>query len=526
MQINTLKNSFYQLIVIYAILIAMMYFGFMSKYSLRFQIFALIIAVIGAITISQNKEEPLSKKLHLIIFILAILFIIILRIIPYIDNDVPIGYDAGIYKYAIDYGLERNDLWIVTGPTMEPAFLYLMEPFKLFFSSDFIIKWIFIASIILLGFALYWCTKLYFGKNPALISLLFYSISLTQFLTFTFMYFRNILGLSLMLLSIGLLKKYELSKKKSYLYSFIALAGILGAMHRATFYIFGLSYFFYTFFVGWKNNYDFKKYFTYVIYGVIIILIALSFYIGRFWPAITTIIEPVANSFVNSGESPGTFISFFEYQFSSLVYLPFALLGLLYILRTKKFSFLAVWAIVNLAIVYFQFFFFNRFIIHLDIILIIFAGLGANLVIQERKKTGLIVLGILLVASACSITQESLKAQNQVITQEDIDLIEELGQITDTNSIIMSFSQEYSPWILAYSNRTIIAPGLFDEDKWNEKEWNIFWYNSTEENTKELMSRYDLERSIYLYTGTKSFNNACFNQFLEENGRNVYEYNC
>lgn len=526
MQTNTLNNSFFQLIVVYTLLIAAMYFGFMSKYSLHFQIFALIIATIGVITISQGKEVHFSRKLHIILFSLAILFIIILRIISYIGNEVPIGYDAGIYKYAIEYGLERNDLWIVTGPTMEPAFLYLMEPFKLLFSSDFIIRYVFIGFIALLGFAVYWCTKLYLGKNPALISLIFYSVSVTQFLTFTFMYFRNVIGLCLMLFSIGLLKKYELSKRKSYIYFFIALAGILGAMHRPTFYIFGLSYFFYTFFAGWRKNYDFKEYFTYVLYGVIIIAITLLFYVGRFWPAITTIIAPVANGFAESGQSPGTFISFFEYQFSSLVYLPFALLGIFYSIRKKQMNFLFIWLVINAAIVYFQFFFFNRFIIHLDIILIVFAGLGANLVIQERKKTGLVVLGILLIVSAYSITQESLKAQNQLITQEDIDLIQELGQITETNSIIMSFSQEYSPWILAYSNRTIIAPGLFDENKWNESEWDIFWYNSTEEKTIELMSRYDTNRSIYLYTGTKSFNNSCFNLFLAKNGRNVYEYDC
>ncbi len=523
---SIVKNSFFQLILVYSLFIGGMYFGFMSKYSLRFQIFALIIASIGVIIISQNKEVHLSKKLHIILFSLAILFIIILRIIPYIGNDIPIGYDAGIYKYAIDYGLERNDSWIVTGPTMEPAFLYLMEPFKLFFNSDFILKWVFIAFIILLGFALHWCAKLYFGKNTALISLLFYSVSVVQFLTFTLIYFRNVIALSLMLFSIGFLKKYELSKRKSYLYSFIALAGILGAMHRATFYIFGLSYFFYTLFVGWKEKCDFRKYFTYVLYGIVIIAIALLFYIGRFWPAITTIIAPVAGAFVNTGESPGTFISFFEYQFSSLVYLPFALLGTFYSIRKKQINFLFIWLIINAAIVLFQLFFFNRFLIHLDIILLIFAGLGANLVIQERKWVGLGVIGVLLIASVYSITQESLKAKYQIITEDDLSLIKELNNLTENNSIIMSYSSEYSPWILAYSNRTIIAPGLFDENKWNESEWNEFWGNTPEERTIELMSRYDAARPIYLYTGTNIFNNTCFNKFLEKNGRNVYEYNC
>ncbi|MBS3084069.1 glycosyltransferase family 39 protein [Candidatus Pacearchaeota archaeon] len=521
-----LTNSFLQLCVIYSVLIAVMYFGVISRYALHFQIFALIIALLGIFAISEYKEKEISKKVHYILFVLAILIIIILRVIPYLNSNIPLGYDAGIYKYALEYGLERNDSWIVTGPTMEPAFLYLMEPLKLFFNADFIIKWIFILSIVVLGLALYWCTKLYLGKTPALISLLFYSVSVTQFLTFTFMYFRNVLGLALMLFSIGFLKRYQTTNKRKHLYLFIIFGGILGAVHRPTFYLFGLSYFFYTFGPGWRKRYDFKKYFAYVLYGIIILLIAVSFYIGRFWPAITTIIEPVASSFVDAGESPGTFISFKQYQFLTLAYFTFALIGIFSLLKKRKFDFLVIWALINASIVYFQLFFFNRFIIHLDIILLMFVGLGFSLVIQEKKWVGVGILSLLFISSSYIITKESIGAKNQIITEDDLYLIRELSALTEHNSMIMSFSKEYSPWILAYSNRTIIAPGLFDENKWNEAEWNIFWRGADSEKTIELMSRYDTNRPIYLYTGTKSFNNTCFNQFLEENGRNVYEYNC
>lgn len=522
-----LYSSFFQLTSIYALLVAAMYFGFISRYALHFQIFALIIAVIGAVVISYEKDLIISKKIHMLLFLLAILVLITLRVIPYIGNDIPLGYDAGIYKYAIEHGLEKNDRWIVTGPTMEPGFLYVMEVFKLFFSADFIIKGIFIASIVLLGVALYYCAGVYFGKTAAIIALLFYSVSVTQFLTFTLMYFRNILGLSLMLFSITFLKKYESSNEKKYLYLFILFAALLGAIHRPTFYIFGLSYIFYALIKPFNGKYcDIKELGLYVLYGLVILALALSFYIGRFWPAITTIIKPVANSFLEAGESPGTFISFTQYQFLSLAYLAFAALGLFFTLKKGKLSFLVIWAIVNAIIVYLQFFFFNRFIIHLDLVLIMFAGLGFSLIIQEKKWLGVGILAILCISSAYMVTQESLRTKPQFITPGDISLIKELGAVTEPNATIMAFSKEYSPWILAYSNRTVIAPGLFDENKWNLSEWNTFWYNSTEENTIKLMEKYDTTRPIYLYTGTKSFNNSCFTQFLEENGKKVYNYVC
>ena len=155
-----------------------------------------------------------------------------------------------------------------------------------------------------------------------------------------------------------------------------------------------------------------------------------------------------------------------------------------------------------------------------------FVGLGFSLLIQEKKWLGVGVLALLFISSAYIITKESLSAKNQIITEEDLSVIKELSITTEQNSMIISFSKEYSPWILAYSNRTIIAPGLFDENKWNESEWNTFWYGADEQKTIELMNQYNTTRPIYIYTGTKSFNNACFNKFLGKNGRNVYEYVC
>ena len=107
--------------------------GFLEKYSLQFHIFAFIIALLGITIIAKkdidDKEDKTSnKKIHYALFILAILLIIFFRAIPYINNDVPIGYDAGLYKYGIEQGLENLDKWILSGG-MEPGFLYLMKPF-------------------------------------------------------------------------------------------------------------------------------------------------------------------------------------------------------------------------------------------------------------------------------------------------------------------------------------------------------------------------------------------------------------
>ncbi len=93
-----LKNSFLQLVVVYTILVAIINFGFVDKYVLHFEIFALILAVLGVFIIKSGSDF----KIKPIILIFPVVLIIMFRIIPYLRNSVPLGYDPGIYKYIIE----------------------------------------------------------------------------------------------------------------------------------------------------------------------------------------------------------------------------------------------------------------------------------------------------------------------------------------------------------------------------------------------------------------------------------------
>ncbi len=525
-----LQDSFYQLLFIYVILIVIVSLGVFSKFTLHFEIFAVIIALLGFFVIRKSPDKFINKKLHIALFIIALLLIVLFRAIPYIGNNIPLGYDTGLYKYAVESGLQNLDHWVRAG--VEPGFLYLMEPLTWLFSTQFILTWLFIAFNIILGLAIYLFASSYFGKRVAVISLLIYSVSVVQFLVFTFMYYKNIIGLSLMLFSLYFLKKNESNSNVKLGFwnrnriLFIVFAGFLGAVHRPTFYIFGLSYFVYAFINPLKDKkYNFAVLKSHIINGIIILLIAGLFYIGRFSPAITGIYGPVLEGFISPGESPGTFISFFNYQFSTLAYLPFALLGFFYLLKKRQYNILFLWTIINSSIVYFQFFFFNRFIIHLDIALIILAGIGFSIIIDNKKKFGVFVL-ILMLFSSGFITLNEAKNAKPLISEQGLELIKNLDDLTEEDAFIMSVSKEYSPWVLAYSGRKIIAPGLFDENQWNKEEWKLFWSTTDKNVTINLMSVYNLEKPIYLFAGTKTFKNPCFELFLEKGKNEVYKYIC
>lgn len=505
---NIAQNTFWQLLIVYIIFILLIAFGFLGKYALYFNIFALIIAIFGiSILNDKSSESNISKKLQNILFILSIILILAFRVIPYVNNSIPLGYDAGLYKYGIEKGLVNLDQWILYGG-MEPGFLYLMKPLSWVFSAQFLLTFGFIFFILLLGFAIFMFSREYFDKNTAILSLLIYSLSLIQFKVFTYLYYKNIIALSLILFAFYFLKKEN--------YKFFILTGVLiGAIHRPSFYIFGLSYFLYAFAGPYeKKKYSIKLMFKNIFYGLIILSGALAFYLGKFKPAIFSIISPVLSSFVSPGDSPGTFLSFHEYQFSILFYLPLALIGFFWLIKNKRFNIFFFYTSLCLIIVYFQLFFFNRFIIFLDIALIILAGLGTKTIIEHKKKLGLIIVVLLLISGAILTAKTSLNEKPH-ISEEIFDSINSIN--IQKNAYIISISSKFSPYLQGYTINRIIAPGMFDYDLWkNEERWTVFW---TELNASELKKYY--QQDIYLFT-TNDLNSSCY----LKSSQNLYKLVC
>ena len=518
-----IKNSFYQLLAIYTAIILVIALGFLGRYALYFNILALIIAILGISIINVkplDKESKLNNKLHFTLILIAIILILAFRIIPYINNSIPIGYDAGIYKYGIESfkenGFQAQD-WIKA--SMSPLFLYLTFILSYLFSSQAILTWLFILSCLILGITIYFFTKEYFGEREAIISFLIYSVSIIQFKVFEFLYYKNILALIFLFLALIFYKR----EKRAL---FIIFSVLTGAMHLPTFYIFALSFLIYTFISPIKNNnkkYNFKLMRDNILNGLMIIILTLVCYFGFIKQAILPLISPVASSFINPGTASGTFLSFFQYQFLTLAYLPFSILGLFFLIKSRKFNLLFFLTLVTASIVYFQLFFFNRFIIHLDIFLIILASLGFSIITENKKKLGTLILALMLLSSAYLVYNESINTKPG-ITQSQLDLLIQQITITEQNSSIISISSQYSPYVLAYSGRKTIAPGLFDENKWNLAQWNEFWATQDTEKTKELLSVYN--KPIYLFAGNKAFNNTCFSLFLEKGANKIYQYIC
>ena len=506
---KTLSNTYIQLLAIYSVIILLISLNILKNLPLQLHIAAIIIAIIGGI---NNKEGKLKEKLTYPLLALALLTTLILRIIPYLNNKIPLGYDAGIFKAVIETNLNNMPQWMLTNVTTEPGFIYLTQILKLFLSTNTILTTILILFTLLLALAIYLTTKEYTNKTTAILATLIYSISIIQFKTFWFMYYKNIIALSLLLFSFYAYKK---NKTKT----FIILATLTGAIHRPTFYLLALTFLTYT--IINKN----KK--QNIIKGIIILVLTSLFYLGKFSQEILIVFEPLLQGYTSPGQSPGTFIDFVTYQYSILPYLPLAILGLLHLIKKKEFNLITIYTILSLIIVYFQFFFYNRFIIMLDIGLIITAAIGFSLLIQNYKKVGIIITIILFLSAGILATKEAINAK-PLINESELEAIQYL-QNTEIGSYVMSTSSIYSPWLIGYAYRKTIAPGLFDENKHNEQEWNVFWNTNSIEEMKQFLNVYN--KPLYIFVGQQQpdfikKHKECFTVYYEKDNNKIYQYIC
>jgi hypothetical protein len=500
-----IKNTFTQLIILYTIVIVLILINILGKFSIQLNIASLIIAL-TAIPIIKKTDLNLPTYLVAIPMVLTLA----LRIIPYINNTIPLGYDAGIYKYGIETFQGINSTEWAKG-TFTPIFIYLTTILRTFFTTNTILTYLLILFNLLIPLTLYITTKEYFNKSIAIISTVIYSLSIIQFKLFTYLYFKNILAIPLLLLTF-----YFYKKKRTKL--FILMAALTGATHRPTFLILALSYL--ALIIKQRSKKDLMNL---IKIGVL----TLIFYLGFIKQAILPLIAPVTQSLMQPGTSPGTFIDFFTYQYSILTYLPFALIGLFYLIKQKDYNLIFFSTVISLAIVYFQFFFFNRFIIHLDLFLIILAGIGFSTLIQYRKRLGTIITIILLISAGVLVTQEALNTK-PLITNGELEAIQYL-QNTEEDAYVMTTASLYSPYVLGYSERKTIAPGLFEYNKHDKQEWINFWATKKIEEIKQFLNEY--QKPLYIFVGEKQPNNIeqfneCFTTYYENNNNKIYKYTC
>jgi len=496
---NDIKWLFYYSVIAYLAVIFFYETGFVSSFN-----FLAFSVIIGAFGIFLEKKQK-NYTMPFILVIIGFLFALALRIIPYIGNPVPLGYDPGFYKYVFENPF--GGAWI---KGMYPlGFVVIMHILSYVFTSEILITYFFAVLSASTIFAVYFAVKKMFSKRVAVIAALIYPLSIAQLQTFWFNYYKNVIGIILLLVSYTFFKE-----KKRFNYEIIIIGTIIAMFHRPALFIFGTSFVIYSL-IYYKDK---KKALLYI--GLIAAL-GLLVNIDR----ITTYMLPglagLGNSIIDLGGGAGTFFSIKNYFYYMLAFIPFAIIGASKSLDKNR-GFL-IGAIITFLTVILGLFFHNRLIIYLDIFVIVYSAIGFDILIREKKKFGMTILisFIIIFAVIAAIKSTGLKP---LISSSEFKEIQSFNSIIPKDSYIMSTSSYYTPWLKGYVNRGVIAPGMFNLNKMNKKDWQTFWVGI---NRTNYLNMY--KKTIYIYVGERqvpmNFDSDCFNLIINKTGK-LYEYIC
>ena len=197
--------------------------------------------------------------------------------------------------------------------------------------------------------------------------------------------------------------------------------------------------------------------------------------------------------------SGGTFFTFNTYTIVSLAYLSFALMGAIYLVTRRNWNSILFYFVINSIIVVFELFFFRRLIVPLDIAAVILAGVGVGctlLHIKGLKRVAALVAIILLMGTSGVPTVTAANNVRPMLTDEQLKAVEWIKENTERDAYVLASSSD-APWVLGWSERRVIAPGLFEWDSHTKDEWFGFFESKDPQEAKEFLDVYD--GSIYIY---------------------------
>lgn len=423
---------------------------------------------------------------------LIFIFYLFLRLYPYLHNDIPLGYDAGLYLYGF-----RNFPFTTTWlKAMYPpglfAFVkaipinpeYLILPLILFFST-------------LLFFSLYIFTSRLFCKKAALWAVFLLACSLVQYRVFYWYYLKNIAALALLFFTF-----YCLSSKS---YWAIFWAVLVVYFHSPTDFI--LYSALVSGFLFFKHR---RPYFLFTF--LLTLFFASPYLISSFSSSFGPILHEIATSI---GKPSGTFYEPQQVLVLSIFYIPFGLYAFFKNYKKYPFLILPIFGLIITAIL--RLFFYRRLLIYLDIFLLIFAALYLSKIKSKLFLIIFIILNLLYVSYF--VRQTRYPSINH-------DEFKEIKTI-DLDGYLLSTDEMNSPWLMGYSQtKQVITTGLDPADNyWTPDQWNQFWFGNLEDEIKLLKT---LPQPLYIYHSdqqpTLPFvnDNKCF----EKVSWRVYRFTC
>ncbi len=503
--LKIIKLSYLPLLLAFLILWLLKLSGIFSL-PLRYDILAYLLVALAVPALIHSashsgRESPFIR----IILVCAFLFALCTRLLPLIQNSIPSGYDTGFYKYTMELyynflpQIPETELASWIKQMFEQGLFVLSDALHLLAGASALdqINFLFPFLAAFLVFPLFIVTRNLFGPAAAAIASLLYSVSYTQYTAFTLLYFKNIIGMIFLLLAI-----YALEKRKDGLMALMFAA--LGIFHRPEFLLFALILI--PYFILHRRR------------GIPLAVLAAAVLIAPFW------IPRWQDywSVISAGVGAGTFFGLDTYTLVSLAYLPFALLGAVYLVINRKWNSILFYFAITFIIVIFQVFFFKRYIIMFDLAVVILAAAGIVHILLQKKEiwrlAGLTAVLLVLVISG----RPTLLQANELrsgIKQEPFAALEWIKENAEYDACVLAASSD-APWVLGWGGRRVIAPGLFDWQLQSKEVWIGFLDSKDPEAARKFLDFY--HSPVYIFFTKNSSDDLGMEKFKSGYFQEVY----
>lgn len=444
-------------------------------------------------------EEERGINIPNYLLIIPILIFLVSRFLPFLlYGPHPLGYDTGFYNYHIEkeraVAPERGFFNLSSFANLAEVEslgerIIIRSLIALGFSNWMILYLFYILAGALAGFLIYLLAKLYFGKTAAFFSALIYSISFTQFAAYWEMFWKNAMGLGLMLLVF-----YFIEKKKSsyYIFSFFIISFIF-ITHKTSAFLLFIALLIY--FLRQKNRHKVLLIF------LLVVLASFAAWLNK--GLLVFLWEEMLSGFKAHYDffsvQEGIFIGWPEFLKYSFFYLPFGFLSAWQLLLKRKNNAVLTLFLVSLFFISIKFIFYRRLFIFLDISSIILSGFSLHQIITKLSlafSQKLAAVSMIVLFSIVSLFFFlSVVRQKPLIGRQEIREIKSIREIMP-QAKIFTYDSYYTPWLYGFSGHKIIAPGWGDL-KWNLEKWEIFWKTGSEEKKKMLS---EFGQPILVYT--------------------------
>ncbi|AHB41867.1 hypothetical protein P148_SR1C00001G1089 [candidate division SR1 bacterium RAAC1_SR1_1] len=449
------------------------------------------------------------------------------RLRYFVGNETPLGYDPGMYKgIFVEYSkiLWNFDFSLLPGWVRhEPLLGTIMAIFgKMGANFDW---WLTrgIGIINLLPGVLIFVLLKKENKWMGVIGAWLYWMSIVGYQVFWRGYFKQIIAVNLMLLVLIFIQKNKVLRQ-SILFLIIIL------LHKHTALYTGLLLF-----GSWiLERYTNKKIpWKQTIFRGLAGVIGLAMYIPIWHQIMSEAIK--ATGTIVASQTGGDFIMIAEYIKIQRFVLLFSLVGFFYKIIRKRFGIIDIGYIIGAIRLVLRMVNFNRAIVFFDIFVVILAAYGIwnlyKFVCEkwEIKKFGIFIFAIIGLAVGFNYIVHININAIPLISKEEFSAIKNIKNRTEENAIIINSHKNYTPWIMGWSQRDYINPGMAELDKRNHTEWIKRRENDGSYKCEMLEKSYkNLNRPLYIWLGEQQMseniaNGKCFSLYQQGNSWQLWK---